>query len=159
MTGRRFRVRGQAFAGENHAGEVAGILIQVGPRSAVEGPIGRLAAIVTSSDDAIIGEDLDGIITDWNRGAEVILGYTAGEAIGRPLSILFPRGQEDEMAGLLERIKAGERIEHFETRSPAQGWRYHRCFADDFAGLGRRGTACRCFQGGARYHRHETRTG
>ena len=115
MTGRRFRVRGQAFAGENHAGEVAGILIQVGPRSAVEGSIGRLAAIVTSSDDAIIGEDLDGIITDWNRGAEVILGYTAGEAIGRPLSILFPRGQEDEMAGLLERIKAGERIEHFET--------------------------------------------
>ncbi len=115
-TGRRFRVRGQGFADGDHAGEVAGILIDVGPRPAVEGPIGRLAAIVASSDDAIIGEDLDGIITDWNRGAEVILGYTAAEAIGRPLSMLSPSGQEDEMAGLLERIKAGERIEHFETR-------------------------------------------
>src|SRR5271170_7844350 len=90
-TGRRFRVRGQGFADENHAGEVAGILIHVGPRPTVEGPIGRLAAIVTSSDDAIIGEDLDGIITDWNRGAEVILGYTAAEAIGKSLSMLFPR--------------------------------------------------------------------
>ena len=71
---------------------------------------------MASSDDAIIGEDLDGIMTDWNRGAEVILGYTAEEAIGRPLSMLLPPGQEDEMARMLERIKAGERIEHFETR-------------------------------------------
>ena len=115
-TGRRLRVRGQAFSGEDHADEVAGVLIHVGPHLAVDGPTGRLAAIVTSSDDAIIGEDLNGMITDWNRGAEVIMGYTAAEAIGKSLSMLFPRGQEDEMARLLERIKSGERIEHFETR-------------------------------------------
>jgi two-component system sensor kinase FixL len=115
-TGRRLRVRGQAVFGVNHAGEVAGVLIHIGPHATVDGPTGRLAAIVTSSDDAIIGEDLNGMITDWNRGAEVIMGYTAAEAIGKSLSMLFPRGQEDEMARLLERIKAGERIEHFETR-------------------------------------------
>ena len=115
-TGRRLRVRGQAIFGADHAEEVAGSLMPVGARPTVDGPTGRLAAIVTSSDDAIIGEDLSGTITDWNRGAEVIMGYTAAEAIGQPLSMLLPKGQEDEMARLLERIKAGERIEHFETR-------------------------------------------
>jgi two-component system sensor kinase FixL len=113
-TGRRLRVRGQAFVGENDPAEVAGMLIDAGRRT--DGTASRLAAIVASSDDAIIGETLDGIMTDWNGGAEAILGYSAEEAIGRPLSILLPPGQEDEMARMLERIKAGERIEHFETR-------------------------------------------
>jgi two-component system sensor kinase FixL len=113
-TGRWLRVRGQAFAGANPA-EVAGILIDARRQSTVDGATSRLAAIVASSDDAIIGETLDGIMTDWNSGAEAILGYTAEEAIGRPLSMLLPPGLEDEMARMLERIKAGERIEHFET--------------------------------------------
>jgi two-component system sensor kinase FixL len=113
-TGRRLRVRGRAFAGENGAAEVAGILMDAG--RSMDGTISRLAAIVASSDDAIIGETLDGIMTDWNNGAETILGYSAEEAIGRPLSILLSPGQEEEMSGMLERIKAGERIEHFETQ-------------------------------------------
>ncbi len=94
---------------------MAGILIDARRQSTVDGATSRLAAIVASSDDAIIGETLDGIMTDWNSGAEAILGYTAEEAIGRPLSMLLPPGLEDEMARMLERIKAGERIEHFET--------------------------------------------
>ena len=76
----------------------------------------RLAAIVTSSDDAIIGKTLDGIVTDWNSGAEAIFGYTAAEVIGQSLAMLLPPGQEDEMVRILERIKAGERVEHYETR-------------------------------------------
>src|ERR1700722_3019797 len=95
-TGRWLRVRGQAFDGESAPAEAAGILIDAGRRTAIDGTTSRLAAIVASSEDAIIGETLDGIMTDWNSGAEAILGYTAAEAIGRPLSILLPPGQEDE---------------------------------------------------------------
>jgi PAS domain S-box-containing protein len=75
----------------------------------------RLAAIVESSDDAIIGKTLDGIIISWNRGAEQLFGYTAEEAIGKPLSILVPADHPDELPELIERLKRGEFIEHFET--------------------------------------------
>jgi len=76
----------------------------------------RLAAIVASSDDAIIGKTLDGIITDWNASAERIFGYSADEVIGLSIEILLPPGQEDEAKSILERIKHGERVDHFETR-------------------------------------------
>ena len=76
----------------------------------------RLAAIVESSDDAIISRTLDGIITSWNGGAEVLYGYTASEAIGQPISILSPMDQEAELSQILNRIKVGERLSHFETR-------------------------------------------
>src|SRR5688572_27012505 len=75
----------------------------------------RLAAIVESSDDAIIGKNLDGVITSWNRGAERLYGYTAEEAVGRPLAMLVRPDHPDELAGLLARIRRGERIEHFES--------------------------------------------
>ncbi|MFN0105218.1 MAG: PAS domain S-box protein [Bryobacteraceae bacterium] len=76
----------------------------------------RLAAIVDSSDDAIISKDLDGIIRSWNRGAERIFGYSqAEEVIGKPISILFPPGRENDMPAILSRISRGERIESFET--------------------------------------------
>jgi two-component system sensor kinase FixL len=114
-TGRWLHIRGQALHGSARS-EVAGILMGGVRRIAAEATKSRLAAIVTSSDDAIIGKTLDGIITDWNAGAEAIFGYTAAEAIGQPLSMLLPSGQEDEMTRMLERIRAGERIEHFETR-------------------------------------------
>ena len=68
-----------------------------------------------SSDDAIISKDLDGIIRTWNSGAERLFGYTAGEAIGKPVTILFPPGREDEEPGILARIRRGERIHHYET--------------------------------------------
>ncbi len=75
----------------------------------------RLAAIVDSSDDAIISKTLDGIITSWNEGAHRIFGYTPGEIIGKPMSLLVPRGREGEEPSILKRLARGERVEHFET--------------------------------------------
>ncbi len=75
----------------------------------------RLAAIVESSDDAIISEDLDLRIMSWNQGAERLYGYSAAEALGRPVSILMHPDQQDQPAVLLRRIQKGVRIEHYET--------------------------------------------
>jgi PAS domain S-box-containing protein len=74
-----------------------------------------LAAIVESSDDAIIGHTLDGTIASWNRGAERLYGYPAAEAVGQSLSLLVPPDHPDELPGILERIRKGETIEHYET--------------------------------------------
>ena len=74
-----------------------------------------LAAIVESSDDAIIAKDLDGTILSWNRGAERMYGYTAGEAIGRPIFLIVPAPFASELSAILERIRAGERVRNFET--------------------------------------------
>jgi PAS domain S-box-containing protein len=74
-----------------------------------------LAAIVESSDDAIIGKTLDGIITSWNNGARRIFGYTADEAIGQHISILIPPGRENEEPQIQERLRLGERVDHFDT--------------------------------------------
>jgi PAS domain S-box-containing protein len=73
------------------------------------------AAVLDSSDDAIVSKDLNGIILSWNPGAARMFGYTAEEAIGRPVSILIPRGREDEEPAILERVRRGERIDHYET--------------------------------------------
>jgi PAS domain S-box-containing protein len=75
----------------------------------------HLAAIVESSDDAIISKDLNGIIQTWNRGAERVFGYTADEVIGKPVTILMPADRLDEEPGILARIRRGERIDHYET--------------------------------------------
>ncbi|MEE3625037.1 PAS domain S-box protein [Nitrospirillum sp. BR 11752] len=74
-----------------------------------------LAAIVDSSDDAIISKTLDGIVTSWNAAAERMFGYTAEEMIGRSVTVLAPPGREAEMPSILARLKQGERISHFET--------------------------------------------
>jgi PAS domain S-box-containing protein len=74
-----------------------------------------LAAIVNSSDDAIIGKDLDGVITSWNNGAERLFGYTAQEAIGRPITMLIPPDHQHEEPEILARLKRGESVNHFET--------------------------------------------
>lgn len=74
----------------------------------------HLAAIVDSSQDAIISHSFDGTITSWNAGAEAIFGYSAAEAIGQPFSILSPSDQSDEVPQILERLRRGERVEHFE---------------------------------------------
>jgi two-component system, LuxR family, sensor kinase FixL len=78
-------------------------------------PASHYVAMVESSDDAIVGETLDGIVISWNRAAERIFGYPADELVGKSVSILAAFGREDEMPRLLARIKAGERIEHYET--------------------------------------------
>jgi PAS domain S-box-containing protein len=74
-----------------------------------------LAAIVDSSDDAIISKGLDGIITSWNRSAERLFGYKSDEAIGQPITLIIPRNRWKEEKEFLDKIRRGERIDHFET--------------------------------------------
>lgn len=75
----------------------------------------RLALIVDSSQDAIIGKNLDGIVTHWNKGAEEMYGYSAPEMIGRPISALAPPDRTDEIPEILKKIRNGERVEYFES--------------------------------------------
>jgi PAS domain S-box-containing protein len=77
--------------------------------------LAHLAAIVDSSDDAIISKDLDGIITSWNKSAERLFGYKSEEVIGQPITILIPPDRLQEEPKILERLKKGERVDHFET--------------------------------------------
>ncbi|WP_127076032.1 CheR family methyltransferase [Rhodomicrobium lacus] len=83
-----------------------------------------LAAIVESSDDAIIGHSLDGIISSWNTGAEKIFYYTAEEIVGKPLSTLVAPGEKDEIPGVLERVKTGEAVKCLETLLAAKDGRH-----------------------------------
>ena len=102
----------------NRHGEITGAIncfYDITERKEAERARGRLAAIVESSGDAIIGKDLDGIITTWNRGAERLFGYTEQEAIGQPITILIPPERLHEEPGILEAIRRGECIDHFET--------------------------------------------
>jgi PAS domain S-box-containing protein len=76
----------------------------------------RLAAIVESSDDIIASKDLEGVLTSWNKGAERVLGYTADEVIGRHVSIIMPPELVEDMPRILERIRRGEKVDHYRTR-------------------------------------------
>ena len=84
-------------------------------RQRAEAATALLAAIVNSSDDAIIGKDLAGVITSWNKSAESLFGYTAREAIGQPITMLIPPDRQQEEPEILERLKRGESVNHFET--------------------------------------------
>lgn len=84
-------------------------------RLAADKAIGLLAAIVDSSDDAIVSKTLDGVITSWNAGAERLFGYTAKEAVGQHISLIIPINRRGEEVAILERLKRGERIDHFDT--------------------------------------------
>lgn len=84
-------------------------------RKRAEEAASYLAAIVQSSDDAIIGDSLEGVIVSWNAAAERIYGYTAGEVIGRPMAMLVRPDRQEEVPRMLERLRRGERIEHFDT--------------------------------------------
>ena len=75
----------------------------------------RLAAIIESSDDAIISKTLDGVITSWNGAAERVFGWTAAEAIGQHITLIIPEEYREEEAGVLSRLRRGDRIDHFET--------------------------------------------
>jgi PAS domain S-box-containing protein len=99
-------------------GTIAGVVLVfrdvTEARRAIEARL-RLAAIVESSDDAIIGKTLDGMITSWNQGAERLYGYTAEEMVGKPLAILVPPDLPNELPAIMERLEQGEPIAHYET--------------------------------------------
>ena len=84
-------------------------------RHRAEAARAHLAAIVESSDDAIVSKSCDGVIQSWNRGAEKLYGYTAMEIIGQPITLLSPADRMDEIEAFLERITRGERVENYET--------------------------------------------
>ena len=92
------------------------MLVDISDRKHGEQAAHRLVAIVESSDDAIVSKDLNGIIATWNKGAERLFGYLEQEVIGEPITILIPEELRDEETRILERIRRGERIEHFDTR-------------------------------------------
>jgi two-component system, LuxR family, sensor kinase FixL len=110
------RTRGRTRAGAGRPIDITGIFIDAARPASGDEQNSRLAALVTSSDAAIVGEALDGTVTDWNRGAEALFGYTAAEVIGKTLSLLLPDDQPIDTPGILDRIKSGERIERYETQ-------------------------------------------
>ncbi|MDT5157979.1 MAG: hypothetical protein QOH51_2336 [Acidobacteriota bacterium] len=100
------------------SGEIAeyvGTHVDVTERKRAEEAQLRLAAIVASSDDAIISKTLAGVITTWNAGAQRTFGYAAEEAVGRPITILIPPDRQDEESQIIERVSRGESVHHFET--------------------------------------------
>ena len=100
------------------SGNVVGavnMLVDLTERSQAEQIRQLLASIVESSDDAIVSKDLNGVIASWNPGAERLFGYTADEVIGKSVSALFPPDRLNEESAILDRIRRGERIEHYET--------------------------------------------
>src|ERR1035437_357480 len=96
------------------------IIRDITERKKTEGSLAKLAAIVESSDDAIIGKDINGIITSWNRGAEKLFGYEAGETIGYPVTRLMPLDRQDEEKHILDSMMCGQSFDQFETRRLAK---------------------------------------
>ena len=94
---------------------IVAVSIDVSERRVAEDARAYLAAIVQSSDDAIVSKTLDGIVTSWNRGAEAIFGFTAEEMIGQPITRLFPPDRLSEEEVILGRVRRGEKVDHFET--------------------------------------------
>lgn len=89
-------------------------------------PTALLEALWESAGDAIIGKTLDGVITSWNTGAERLYGYAAKEVIGRPISLLIPPDHPDELPAIMERLRRGEQIDHYETERIAKDGRHLR---------------------------------
>jgi len=109
--------RGQAFYNdEQRPVRMLGVVLDVSDRKRIEQMRLRLASIVESSADAIISKDMDGIITSWNTGAERIYGYKAEEVVGRHIAMLAPPDLPQEVPRIMERLRRGERIDHYETR-------------------------------------------
>ena len=102
----------------DHTGRLIGAvntLVDISERKEAECTAQGFSAIVESSDDSILGTDLDGIIATANSGAERLFGYTGEELIGKPVTILIPEERRDEESAILERIRRGQHVEHYET--------------------------------------------
>ena len=112
---RWIRANGRAFFEGRVPKRFVGTVQDITDLKKANDAIQRLAAIVESSEDAIISKDLNGTIMSWNRGAEQIFGYRADEAIGKPIMMLIPSDRHDEEREILRRIRAGERVNHYET--------------------------------------------
>src|SRR5207245_436709 len=100
---------------------VLGCGLDLTPRRQAEAAQRQLAAIVAGSDDAIVGETLDGVIASWNAAAERLYGYPAAEALGRSAFLLVPPDRAGELPPLLRRLRRGERVDHFETVRMCKG--------------------------------------
>jgi PAS domain S-box-containing protein/diguanylate cyclase (GGDEF)-like protein len=117
-SGERRLIRWHHMVLRSAAGEVTGsasIGEDVTERNRAEEVHARMAAIVESSDDAIVGKTLEGIITSWNGGACRLFGYESEEAIGQPITLILPPDRLEEEARILEQLRRGERVRHFET--------------------------------------------
>src|SRR5438105_4879897 len=111
-----FAERKEAFSPRaKRRGRGRGGVSTVRRRSAPHAAVFELAAIVESSDDAIIGQELDGTIVTWNAGAETIYGYSAQEAIGRTISLIHPPERPADLAQIFDKITKGERVHHYDT--------------------------------------------
>jgi two-component system cell cycle sensor histidine kinase/response regulator CckA len=126
VQGEEFRFRTKA--GEIRYGQLSAVRVAINgqpcmlsvthditDRKHAEAEVSQLALIVESSDDAIVGKSLNGKIESWNAGAERLYGYAASEVLGKPVSILIPPEQRDELPEILERLKRDERVQHYET--------------------------------------------
>lgn len=117
LTGQRKQMESHAAPLRNPDGRMVQLAVtrDVTIRKQVESATGRLAAIVESSDDAIISKDLHGIITSWNKSAERLFGYTAAEAVGQSIMLIIPSDRRSEEQSIINRIQHGEKVDHFET--------------------------------------------
>jgi len=116
--GRRVQVQAMAVPRKNDNGEVLGLfgtIQNITERKQADETRARLAAIVDSSSDAIVGKTLEGIITSWNAGAERLFGYRAEEIMGQPSAMIIPPDRRGEEAEFLERLRREEGVEHFES--------------------------------------------
>ena len=116
--GRRVPIGDSAAPIQTAQGHLVGVVLvfrDITSQRDYERTLLRLAAIVESSDDAIVTKTFDGVITSWNPGAERMFGYSAKEAVGQPITMLFPPDGVDEEAEFLRRLGAGRRVEHYET--------------------------------------------
>lgn len=94
---------------------ILGSLQDITDRKQAEEGLRKLAAIVESSDDAVVATDLEGVITSWNRGAETIYGYSAKEAIGQSIGLIIPAKYREELTDFITKAKADKSVQHYET--------------------------------------------
>jgi two-component system CheB/CheR fusion protein len=116
--GTRFTALAHANPMHDESGKLAGavnVLVDITDRKQAEEAMARLVAIIDSSNDAIVGKDLNGIITSWNTSAEKIFGYTQEEVVGKSIKIIIPPDRIDEEARILGRIRHGEPVKHYDT--------------------------------------------
>ena len=113
---RSFQMEIRPYRSVNNAiGGIVITFVDITDRERAERARSNLAAIIDSSDDGIIGHDLDGLITSWNSSAERMFGFTEAEALGQPTALIVPVGRREDEPELLERVRRGERVEHYET--------------------------------------------